>query len=156
MGGDIGRNLRRLRVVRLHRLALLVDLDLLRFAVSRFNEAGLAFGHGSDNAWDEAAYLVLHTLHLPLERLEPFLDATPPPSKVERQMAYDVFENKDTYRWPGDKIGSFWGGWYQYFIDLWGPYLTDLFIGNKRWEDIAPELRPLSEQLLATGEVPTA
>ena len=49
--------------------------DLLRFAVSRFNEAGLAFGHGTDNAYDEAAYLILHTLHLPLDRLEPFLDA---------------------------------------------------------------------------------
>jgi len=87
---------------------------------------------------------------------DPFLNATPPPSKVERQLSYDVFENPDTYRWPGDKIGSYWGGWYQYFIDLWGPYMTDLLIGNKRWEDIAPELRPLSESLLATGEIPTA
>jgi len=49
--------------------------DHLRFAVSRFNEAKLFFGHGSDDAYDEAAYLVLHTLHLPLDRLEPFLDA---------------------------------------------------------------------------------
>ncbi|GAB4126661.1 MAG: 50S ribosomal protein L3 N(5)-glutamine methyltransferase [Sideroxydans sp.] len=49
--------------------------DCLRFAVSRFNEAGLAFGHGSDNAHDEAAYLILHTLHLPLDTLDPYLDA---------------------------------------------------------------------------------
>lgn len=49
--------------------------DWLRYAVSRFNETGLCFGHGSDNAWDEAAYLLLHTLHLPIDRLEPFLDA---------------------------------------------------------------------------------
>ncbi len=49
--------------------------DCLRFAVSRCNEAGLFFGHGSDNAYDEAAYLILHTLRLPLDRLEPFLDA---------------------------------------------------------------------------------
>ena len=49
--------------------------DFLRLAVSRFNAAGLFFGHGSDNAWDEAVYLCLHTLHLPLDRLEPFLDA---------------------------------------------------------------------------------
>ena len=49
--------------------------DHLRFAVSRFNQAGLFFGHGSSDAYDEAAYLILHTLHLPLDRLEPFLDA---------------------------------------------------------------------------------
>src|SRR6187551_1191024 len=49
--------------------------DFLRYTVSRFNLAGLAFGHGSANAYDEAAYLLLHTLHLPLDRLEPFLDA---------------------------------------------------------------------------------
>jgi len=49
--------------------------DCLRFAVSRFNQAGLFFGHGSNDAYDEAAYLTLHTLHLPLDRLEPFLDA---------------------------------------------------------------------------------
>ena len=49
--------------------------DVLRHAVTRFNTEQLYFGHGSDNAFDEAAYLLLHTLKLPLDRLEPFLDA---------------------------------------------------------------------------------
>lgn len=49
--------------------------DLLRHAVTRFNAEKLFFGHGSDNAFDEAAYLLLHTLNLPLDRLDPFLDA---------------------------------------------------------------------------------
>lgn len=49
--------------------------DVLRHAVTRFNAEQLYFGHGSDNAFDEAAYLLLHTLKLPLDRLEPFLDA---------------------------------------------------------------------------------
>lgn len=49
--------------------------DLLRFSVSRFNEAGLFFGHGSSNAYDEAVYLILHTLHLPPDQMETFLDA---------------------------------------------------------------------------------
>ncbi len=49
--------------------------DCFRFAISRFNDAKLFFGHGSEDAYDEAAYLILHTLHLPLDQLEPFLDA---------------------------------------------------------------------------------
>jgi ribosomal protein L3 glutamine methyltransferase len=49
--------------------------DWLRWAVTRFGEARLSFGHGTTNAYDEAAYLLLHALHLPLDRLEPFLDA---------------------------------------------------------------------------------
>lgn len=55
--------------------SLITVRDWLRYAVSRFNAAELFFGHGSSNAFDEAVYLILHTLHLPLDRLEPFLDA---------------------------------------------------------------------------------
>jgi ribosomal protein L3 glutamine methyltransferase len=58
--------------------------DLLRYAVSQFNASHLSFGHGSDNAWDEAVYLLLHTLHLPLDTLEPFLDARVLPEERER------------------------------------------------------------------------
>ena len=50
--------------------------DFLRYAVSQFNQSNLFFGHGSTNAYDEAAYLILSTLHLPLEQLDPFLDAS--------------------------------------------------------------------------------
>lgn len=39
--------------------------DTLHFVVSRFNDTELSFGHGSGNARDEAAYLILHTLNLP-------------------------------------------------------------------------------------------
>src|SRR5208283_989949 len=49
--------------------------DALRYAVTRFNEAGLSFGHGQVDAFDEASFLVLRALSLPLERMEIFLDA---------------------------------------------------------------------------------
>ncbi|MGY8525290.1 50S ribosomal protein L3 N(5)-glutamine methyltransferase [Paracidovorax citrulli] len=60
--------------------------DLLRLAVSRFQQAGLSFGHGSDNAYDEAVYLILHTLHLPLDTLDPFLDARLLPEEIDAVM----------------------------------------------------------------------
>ncbi|NRD74370.1 50S ribosomal protein L3 N(5)-glutamine methyltransferase [Shewanella sp. VB17] len=41
--------------------------DMLRWSVSRFNDANIYYGHGTDNAWDEAIALVFHALHLPEE-----------------------------------------------------------------------------------------
>jgi ribosomal protein L3 glutamine methyltransferase len=78
--------------------SLITVRDWLRFAVSRFNEAKLFFGHGSDNAFDEAAYLILHTLHLPLDRLEPFLDASL--THVESEGVRAVLERRVRERLP--------------------------------------------------------
>jgi len=64
--------------------SLVTVRDWLRYAISRFNAAELFFGHGSNNAFDEAAYLILHTLHLPLDRLDPFLDARLLPEEAEQ------------------------------------------------------------------------
>ncbi len=41
--------------------------DMIRWTVSRFNAANLFFGHGTDNAWDEAVQLILPTLYLPID-----------------------------------------------------------------------------------------
>ena len=72
--------------------------DYLRFAVSRFNQAKLFFGHGSSDAYDEAAYLILHTLHLPPDRLEPFLDARLTDS--ERSEVLDIIHRRVEHRIP--------------------------------------------------------
>lgn len=42
-------------------------LDMLRWAMSQFNSSDIYYGHGTDNAWDEALQLVLPTLALPLD-----------------------------------------------------------------------------------------
>ncbi|MFC5301376.1 50S ribosomal protein L3 N(5)-glutamine methyltransferase [Azospira restricta] len=90
--------------------------DLLRFAVSRFNEAGLFFGHGSDNAWDEAVYLLLHTLHLPLDRLDPFLDARLTAAECAQVLA--VIERRVRDRVPAAYITKeAWLGEHRFYVD---------------------------------------
>ncbi len=54
---------------------LLTLRDFVRYAVSCFQEAGLYYGHGTDNAWDEASFLIWHTLHLPYQLNAEVLDA---------------------------------------------------------------------------------
>ena len=90
--------------------------DFLRYAVSRFRAANLFFGHGSDNAWDEAVYLTLHTLHLPLDRLEPFLDACIPGE--ERIGVLEAIEQRADERLPTAYIlGEAWLGDFRFTVD---------------------------------------
>ncbi|MEF8752640.1 MAG: 50S ribosomal protein L3 N(5)-glutamine methyltransferase [Accumulibacter sp.] len=90
--------------------------DLLRFAVSRFSEAKLYFGHGSDNAWDEAAYLLLHHLHLPLDRLEPFLDARL--TREERGSALRLIDRRVNERLPAAYLSNeAWLGAHRFYVD---------------------------------------
>ena len=50
--------------------------DFLRWALSEFRKAKLAHGHGTTSALDEAAFLILETLNLPIDDINPWLDAT--------------------------------------------------------------------------------
>ncbi|RXZ32868.1 50S ribosomal protein L3 N(5)-glutamine methyltransferase [Oxalobacteraceae bacterium CAVE-383] len=90
--------------------------DLLRYAVTRFNGAKLFFGHGSSNALDEAAYLILHTLHLPLDQLEPFLDARLLPDECDAVLR--VIEKRAVERVPAAYItNEAWLGSYRFYVD---------------------------------------
>jgi ribosomal protein L3 glutamine methyltransferase len=90
--------------------------DLLRYAVTRFNAAKLFFGHGSAEAFDEAAYLILHTLKLPLDKLEPFLDARLLQDEVLQVLA--VIERRAVERVPAAYIThEAWLGGYAFYVD---------------------------------------
>jgi ribosomal protein L3 glutamine methyltransferase len=90
--------------------------DLLRFAVSRFHEAGLFFGHGSASAYDEAAYLILHTLHVPLDRLEPFLDARLTTPELEHVL--NVIQRRATEKIPASYLTrEAWLGDFSFYVD---------------------------------------
>nr|WP_314861530.1 50S ribosomal protein L3 N(5)-glutamine methyltransferase [uncultured Undibacterium sp.] len=90
--------------------------DLLRYAVTRFNTAQLFFGHGSANALDEAAYLLLHTLKLPLDKIDPFLDARLLPHEIDAAIA--VIERRATDRVPASYItNEAWLGTYNFYVD---------------------------------------
>ncbi len=90
--------------------------DYLRYAVSRFNQSGLYFGHGLSNAYDEAAYLILKTLHLPLDQLEPFLDANL--LAEERRHLLSIIEHRATDRIPAAYLThEAWLGNYRFYVD---------------------------------------
>ena len=102
--------------VRQVRPAMHTVRDLLRYALSRFEAAGLAYGHGTDNGYDEAAWLVLWALHLPLERLEPFLDArlTPP----ERDTVLQLIDRRCKQRVPAAYLtGEAWLRGHRFLAD---------------------------------------
>lgn len=76
--------------------------DYWRYAISRFNAADLSYGHGTTTASDDAAYLLLDTLELPIDALDPFLDARLLPD--ERRLLAERIETRVTTRKPSSYI----------------------------------------------------
>lgn len=90
--------------------------DWLRYAVSRFNAAGLTYGHGTANALDEAAFLILHTLKLPIDQLDPWLDANLLAS--ERNALAQIIEKRISTRKPAPYLtNEAWAGGHAFYVD---------------------------------------
>src|SRR3989338_6712141 len=77
---------------------LLTIRDYWRYAISRFNAARLTFGHGTTTATDDAAFLVLDSLDLPIDTLDPFLDARL--TSAERKLLAERIEARVATRKP--------------------------------------------------------
>jgi ribosomal protein L3 glutamine methyltransferase len=90
--------------------------DWLRYAVSRFEEAGIFFGHGTQNSYDEAVWLVLSALHLPHDTLENFLDAVL--TEAERRKLAQLIERRVTERVPtAYLLREAWLGDFKFYVD---------------------------------------
>lgn len=72
--------------------------DIFRFAVRRFRSARLAYGHGTTNAHDEAAFMVLEGLRLPIDKLEPYLGLRP--TAPERARLLTLIDARISLRMP--------------------------------------------------------
>jgi len=90
--------------------------DALRFAVTRFNEAGLSFGHGQVDAFDEASFLVMRALSLPLERMDIFLDAFLTMGEINSLL--QLIERRIKSRMPAAYLlNECWLQGYRFYVD---------------------------------------
>lgn len=87
---------------------LLTIKDYIRWGASRFAEAELSFSHGMASPFDEAAYLVLHTLHLPVDTPDLYFDGRL--TSHERQAVADIVQQRVETRKPAAYLTN--EGWF--------------------------------------------
>jgi ribosomal protein L3 glutamine methyltransferase len=109
--------------------------DVLRYAVSTFGAHQLSFGHGSNNPWDEAVYLILSLLHLPLSDLDPYLDARL--TRAEVQGALEVIARRATGVPAAYLTHEAWLGEYRFYVDE-RVIVPRSFIAELLFEGLAP------------------
>ncbi len=89
---------------------------LLDYGVERFERAGLSYGHGTTNALDEAAWLALHALGLPLDELNPHLDR--PLAQAQYDGARKLLDRRVRTRKPAAYLtNEAWLGAHRFFVD---------------------------------------
>ena len=90
--------------------------DWLRYATSRFTAAGLVFGHGTETPLDEAAFLVLSALHLPIDQLDPWLEAHL--TREERTKLARLVEERIASRKPASYlVNAAWIKGHRFYVD---------------------------------------
>lgn len=95
---------------------LITIQDFIRWGASRFNQAGLTFGHGTDNALDEATQLVLHSLHLGPDLSSGFRGCRLTPG--ERVRISDLIERRVSERVPAAYLtGRAWFAGLEFLVN---------------------------------------
>ena len=95
---------------------LLTIRDWLRYAVSQFEASDIFYGHGTDNAYDEAVWLVMSALHLPMDTLNNFFDARI--TNVERSKLSQLLEQRISSHTPTTYlVKEAWLQGLKFFVD---------------------------------------
>ena len=90
--------------------------ELISYAANSFSRAGLHFGHGTDNATDEAAFLVLHALELPYTSDGTVLDRPMVGRRI--RAALDLIDKRMEQRLPSAYlVGEAWFAGHEFYVD---------------------------------------
>ena len=90
--------------------------DILRWMVTTFNNAKITYGHGTENALDEAIFLLSNYLNLPYDKFEIFLDSRL--SKLEIENIFELIKKRTIHRIPAPYIAKeSWLFDYNFFVD---------------------------------------
>jgi ribosomal protein L3 glutamine methyltransferase len=110
--------------------------DWIRFAVSEFEASTIFYGHGTDNAYDEAVWLVMSALHLPLDTVENFLDARLIPA--EREKLAGFIEERVTKHTPtAYLLKEAWLQGFKFYVDE-RVLIPRSFIAELLVQDLSP------------------
>lgn len=96
--------------------ALLTLRDWLRYTVSQFEASDIFFGHGTDNSYDEAVWLIMSALHLPHDTLDNFLDARL--TDAERVQLAQLIDQRVTHHTPtAYLVKEAWLQGFKFYVD---------------------------------------
>lgn len=129
--------------------------DLLRYGVSRLHGARAVYGHGSQNVYDETAYLILHTLELPLDLLDPFLDARLTESEINSVV--QIIDRRARSRIPAAYLThEAWLGEHKFYVDerviVPRSFIAELMPARlEPWVDKPEEVKTILDMCTGSG-----
>jgi len=110
--------------------------DVIRFAVTRFNEAKLSYGHGQPGAFEEASFIIMRALQLPVDKLDFFADAYLTHAEINALL--QLLERRVKKRAPAAYLlNEAWLMGYQFYVDE-SVIVPRSYIAELLRDDLAP------------------